>query len=340
MNPLKIILSFLALLLLALVVYLLLVPSFYQVERNLEIQAPKELVFAKIEDFQQWPQWDIRLESDSSFRFEPSEITRYPEGSYRWRSRESTGLEVFTARLGVDSLLTERQFQNGRMLQSTWILNSSAPDRTTIRWVIREDLGFLARWKRSQRKAAQAQEMEGSLAQLKVLVESERSENMSLRVQRGEMPARAYYGLEISGAVESLGPDLLAQQFERIGSYLGILPNELEEGPFIIYHQWNEGGGGGGARLECGLLSEAELPGTAEIIKSLRYGGPIAFIDMPGPYENTGKAHLLLRRYLEDQGLSLAAPPLEIYLKTPGEAEKSYQWLTRIAYPVARQDSL
>lgn len=63
-------------------------------------------------------------------------------------------------------------------------------------------------------------------------------------------------------------------------------------------------------------------------------GGPTATTIHRGPYETLGDSHMVLDRWMADNGRAAAGPPWEVYLTDPGEVPDPNDWETQILWPV------
>ena len=55
-------------------------------------------------------------------------------------------------------------------------------------------------------------------------------------------------------------------------------------------------------------------------------------IDYYGDYDQTGKAHDAMEKYLKDRNILFNPPVVEEYVTDPGEEKDPSKWLTKIIY--------
>lgn len=128
-----------------------------------------------------------------------------------------------------------------------------------------------------------------------------------------------------------MGPKL-AEVLPAICQYAVEHGMELAGHPFARYHHHDEA-----AHLfdlEAGLPVTAQGRGNDWISASELPAGRAATLWHVGPYEKLGEAHWALRRWVEENGLTPAGGPWEVYVTDPGAEPDPQQWRTQLFQPI------
>jgi len=64
-------------------------------------------------------------------------------------------------------------------------------------------------------------------------------------------------------------------------------------------------------------------------------GGPAATTVHVGPYDTLGDSHMVLDRWMANNGYAATGAPWEVYLTDPGEVPDPKDWMTKILWPAA-----
>ncbi len=96
--------------------------------------------------------------------------------------------------------------------------------------------------------------------------------------------------------------------------------------PFTRFVEW----GPGLLTIEAGLPVAAASPGTAELP-----GGLVATTTHTGPYDKLSEAHAAVQVWIEEQGLTAAGAPWEVYTTDPADYPDPKDWKTDIFWPLA-----
>lgn len=77
------------------------------------------------------------------------------------------------------------------------------------------------------------------------------------------------------------------------------------------------------------------LPGNEAVVADTLPGGPAASTVHTGPYETLPDAYAAIQQWIEQQGLTPASAPWEVYLTDPAENPDPGQWKTEIFWPLS-----
>jgi effector-binding domain-containing protein len=65
-------------------------------------------------------------------------------------------------------------------------------------------------------------------------------------------------------------------------------------------------------------------------------GGSVLYIDYYGAYSGTGEAHYLIEEYAKENGITIGAPAVEMYVTDPKSEPDTAKWLTKVLYPITQ----
>jgi AraC family transcriptional regulator len=106
----------------------------------------------------------------------------------------------------------------------------------------------------------------------------------------------------------------------------------LEGPPLTRYLEW----GPGLLTIEAGVrvAVSAELTGETDVVADTLPGGWAATTVHSGAYDRLTEAHAALQVWIEEQGLSAAGAPWELYVTDPADYPDVNDWKTDIYWPV------
>lgn len=102
--------------------------------------------------------------------------------------------------------------------------------------------------------------------------------------------------------------------------------------PLVIYHDWGEP-----IDLETAVPVKAPIPEKGRVKPSRLPAGPAVVAWHVGPYEQLGRTHERIEKYMAEQGLEQRAPAWEEYWTDPGMEPDPSKWRTKIVMPVREQ---
>ncbi len=100
--------------------------------------------------------------------------------------------------------------------------------------------------------------------------------------------------------------------------------------PFTRYLEW----GPGLLTIEAGLPVAAAPQGGEGVLAAELPGGFVAATTHTGPYDKLSEAHAAVEVWIEEQGLTAAGAPWEVYTTDPADHPDPKDWKTDIFWPL------
>lgn len=210
MKIFRVLLAFIASLSLVFFIITLFLPSNYEVQREIEISAPKTLVYYLIDDLRNWKFWDYWFSLDTN------QIRKYDgplfgkNSSFRWESKihnVGTGSLKIIENEYFNKIRTEITFGRNMVANSDFIIDE-IPNGTKVRWKFYGSLSFIAKWFRFFLDKTAGEDLRLGLSNLKELAEKIVAEKVKYFLD--EIPTIKYIGVVDSS---SMNPMEISQKF-------------------------------------------------------------------------------------------------------------------------------
>lgn len=140
MRAVKYALSLVIVAAVAVVVIGVLLPSAYEIERSVVVEAPPEVVHALVDDLERWPEWQPLRSLDPTIHTRLGDTTAGPGASQRFTGAAGDGeltLLASTASEGVAYRMTVASRTTRGEIRF-----DPHPDGTEVVWTLRDDVGF------------------------------------------------------------------------------------------------------------------------------------------------------------------------------------------------------
>lgn len=125
-----------------LLVLSLLLPSRWQVERSIDIQAPAAVVFPFINTLKKWPDWTAWYQRDPKPQTEYSGPESGIGAQSRWQDPSGQGAMIITASIPAQGITYDLDFNQGEFLAKGEFVLSAAGDGTRVTWRTSGDVGM------------------------------------------------------------------------------------------------------------------------------------------------------------------------------------------------------
>lgn len=188
----------------------LLLPSKYEIDREITIKAPKTLVYYLIDDLRNWKLWDYWYTLDTN------QIRKYygpifgKNSSFSWESKfQNLGI----GRLKIlkddyfNRIHSELIFGREMYANSDFLIEETS-DGTKLRWKLYGTLPFVAKWFRFFMNKTAGEDLQHSLINLKKIAEKNVAEKVQSFVD--EIPTFHYVGIIDSSLMQ---PQEISQKF-------------------------------------------------------------------------------------------------------------------------------
>jgi len=328
MRFMKIFLSILGVLLLAILGMVIFAPTTVKVETSEIIPASKSMVFQELLTFKARDTWNPWTELDPNIKQEIIGEDGTVGAKYRWEGNSDVGSgeQEITAVDGMDRVDTKLRFTAPWESEAdTYMTLDEAEGGTKVSW------GFTSEAPRPTNammlfmKGAIEKDYNKGLKKLKKLVEDN---PMTFEIHEKDMPETYYVGKRKEIAMAEITP-FYGKVFTEVMQFLG--KNGVNPGgmPMGLYYSYSEDGTSTDLAAVVPLENGNVIGGEFELITMP--AGKALVMDYYGPYDKLNEGHDEFEAYLKRKGLSRKFPVAEQYITDPTTVEPE-KILTQITY--------
>lgn len=323
----------LALILLLLVIGLFL-PSKFDLERSIVINAPKEVIFEQFNVPKNSEKWSPWHEMDPEMKPVYNNIESGKGAGYSWKGpKAGEGELVITNSVPYSLIETDLDFyEHGKASGGYRLEETSDGIKTT--WYFSSDVGNnpVARWMMVISKGMMNDMFDQGLQKVKAISESApkpTSANNKYQIEMTTVNAFPYLAVRDTGSVATIG--------QKLGMHYGTIMEVMKKQnlehagqPFAIYYTDSE------TNWEFDACIPVNKPGKGEgkVAAAEMKAGNAVVAHYFGPYEGTASAHAAIYNYIQENGKQITGRPWEVYVTDPMVEKDVNKVQTDIYYPV------
>ncbi len=303
----------------------------YHIERSIEIEARREIVYDQVRFFKNTPNWSPWLYLDPKVQTSIEGVDGEAGAVYKWNGNKAIGKGSQT----VKSVKPDRidweivfndftaspayfSFTGDSITQVTWSMDMHVP----FPW---NALSMLT----DMNNSFIGKDFANGLANLKKYCEALGPKKYrGYKVQEIEVPETHYAAkravVDFKNITEflDLSFPIAMQEAEKAGAKMMGRPS----GFYWTYDT---------LALKTDMAAAIPLDKQVKLIDSVQIvtvSGKALVIDYLGPYAETGEAHNAMSDYMTEKKLQYVPPVIETHLTDPGQEPDTAKWLTRIIY--------
>ncbi len=330
MKLLKILLYvFLGLIGLFLIVTALL-PSKMSVERSIVINAPAGMVYGVVNNVRDWEDWSPWKEIDPKMAVTYEGPEQGVGASYSWKSgNANVGSGKLVITKSVPNSLVEYDMYMGCEKSSTIpFVMEEKNGRTTLKWGMKGELSFFARWLGIAATPMIAPIFDKGLKNIKNLVEN--GPKLNLKIE-----STTINRMPIISITDSTSNDMkeisnkIGKAYKELGAFAGANKLKCSPFPLVITNSYV-----GTYCFDAAFVIEAGKPKPSGRIKAgILPGGKVVKAVYTGPYTRLTYVYNSIMKYIQDNKLTISGRCWEEYLNDPAStpAEKL---VTNVYFPV------
>lgn len=304
----------------------------YHIERSIDIEAPRSMVFESVSQFKNIDKWSPWNELDPNMKKTYGGADGTVGATYSWSGNKDVGEGTQTIQSispdRVDFLVnTTEPFK--ATFPASFIL-SGDEQRTKVTWTLDPVLPFpINVWAMfTNVDRAMGKDYDRGLGNLKKHWDAIlHPKYRGFEVVERERPLKFYVGFrsEVDTA-------------QVMAFYTANLPKALEAlktaeikpdgSPSGLYWTW-------GSKTDMAAaiaIAEEKKVDTLQLFRI--EGGRVLVIDYPGAYGGMGEAHLAMEDYMKEKGLESIPPAIEEYVIDPATEPDTAKWMTKVIYYV------
>lgn len=310
----------------------------YHIERSIEIEAPREVVFEQIrliKNYEKWSPWhDLDLNMKTSLEGEDGTVGTI----YRWEGNEDAGKgsQRITAihapdRIDLEVSLLDPWKSSSPMF---FTLEDKTP-KTRVTWGFDMIIGFpwngLAMFTDVQTRVGK--DYERGLGNLKKLCEHLMNPTYNgFKVAEDTLAQQVFIGLRDTLAFAEVGP-FCATNKSLMADSLAAMQVAMNGPNAVLTWLWDDKAQQADLAVAFPFVANkkpTQYPYTQFTIPA----GRAISVDFYGPYDSIGNAHRAIDLYMAEKKLRALPPSIESYITDPATEPDTLKWLTKVIYLV------
>lgn len=331
MKWIKRILLFIIIVIVLALIIAIFLPSKYSVERSVVINAKEGKIMSQIVDLKKWDYWSPWKPQDTAA------IYKYNDTIGVGASMEWKGEIVGEGKLRLTEIIPMKSIkyvinfiepfesisegtysfepdENG--VKVTW------KDEGALSWPIARWMGVIMNFDKQM-----GPDFEKGLLLLKDRVE--KMHDYSYDIMEKTVEAKTIAGIREKIKAGDISK-VLGKNYGLLMAYVTKSGAKCVGQPMAITMAWDSLTWD----FVAALPIDKEIPSQGNIKVEKSYTGKVIYIVYKGAYDKTYNAYMDLDAYVEENGLTEAAGPWEVYVTDPTTEPDTSKWITEIYFPV------
>ncbi|MBI1221244.1 MAG: hypothetical protein GC180_01465 [Bacteroidetes bacterium] len=345
MKVLKTILVILAVLVIALLIFIAFLPSERSIERSVVVSTGTEKPFLLVDDLHNWTKWSPWYQMDTAQKMEFSEVS---SGQNAWYTWESSNNKLQSGKLTIiqsarpDSVWVSIAFKSGGdPIEVAYYFQNIGEDETRVTQKL--DLsanGYFDKLKLFIMEMVMNPVFDEGLKNIKNMAEAMpdipemqgRIENM----QMSSIPAMEFLAVADTVQIPMIH-DFLMKAYADIVIQGQMQELEASGDVFARFDDWNPEVGyavitAGIPYANSGSSADRVFPGNAPEMQ-------VVSVDYYGPASNVELAHSSIDQYIKEHNLNVVGAPVEFYPDLMNNPNMEDMHI-RVCYPVSVMESV
>jgi len=335
MKTFKRIFVFLLVLIVGFSVYIATRPGYFNFERSKLIDAPRSVLFDKVNDFKNWPQFSPWLEQEPEAMLSYADITSGQGASYSWKGDLLGEGSMQTYKVKKDTRIEQgidfiKPFEASSKVN--WSFEPQGSD-TKVTWQMEGEQDFVSKlfsFFMGSIEDMTGPDFERGLHKLDSIVQKDMSV-YSIKVNGVIEHGGGYYLYRSTSCRFSEFQSVMQQLMPELAAY--ALSNDIRMSgkPFVIYHKWDE--------ANDAVIFSACIPTSTKMISSepnILTGQLEPFkavkTTLTGDYKNLEEAWETTMSFMNERNLELLedGTMLETYVIDPASSPNPAKWITEL----------
>jgi effector-binding domain-containing protein len=311
----------------------LLAPKPYFVERTIQIDAPKQVVFPHVKFWKAWIAWSpwVEMEPTAQISYEGSDGE--VGAKYKWNGK-ITGMGEMV-NVGVkenEELLYHLKFIEPMASETDgYIRVKDEKGGTRVAWSFYGNSPFP--WNVVQLFYSMdrmvGKDFEKGLLKLKSICEKDMVKMKNYAIRETEFPATTYAAIRKSVAFKEI-PDFYAASFGKVMAAINKAGGRIAGPPTGLYYKWDEPSGVADMAAAIPMAGKKSIGPEFQIVSLPKRTAYV--LDYYGPYDQMVLPYLAMDNFFKEKGLKQSSPVLEEYITDPGSEPDQSKWLTKVYF--------
>lgn len=335
MKILKVLGIILAIIVVIIMILVIAMPTKYNVERSITIDAPRNVVYKQVSHFQNFIKWSPWSKLDPDMEYDITGTDGTVGAVYSWSGNDSVGVGSLT-----NVSITENRIDQKLDFTSPWEAHDMSyyefedtPEGLKVTWGLDGNL-------------SRPMNVMGLFMNMDEMVGQSYEEGLqSLKEQVGnyinDHTKRGYFINEIELKPRNfvIKRDVVkfsnmqkfyATHFQAIMQIVQMLELPLAGGPSGLFYEWDMENNRADMAAGIPIEGEADIEGY----ETVQLSGNALKIEYYGSYSENAEAYYAMDDFMNENGLTLNEVVFEEYITDPTTEPDTSKWLTNIFYMV------
>lgn len=339
MKTLKYILFFLLIIVIGTAIYIAVQPNEFDFSRSKIIKAPKAMIYNKVNDFKNWPDFSPWIEKEPHAKLTFGEKTSGVGGNYAWHGEILGEGNMKTTAAETDKSISQRiEFVKPFESQSNinWSFENTN-EGTKVTWNMKGKQDFMTKMYTTFAGSIEentAPDFERGLFKLDSIVNAD-MKRYNVTVNGLTNHSGGYYLYNTTSCKISDLESKMAEMLPKVSAYAMKNNINMAGAPFVAYHKWDEENNA--VMFSCCVpTTERVITTNNNILTGLLQPFKAVKTTLNGDYSNLKEAWETATKYIKDNNLEEThdLPALEVYLTDPMNTPNPADWVTEIYIPI------
>jgi effector-binding domain-containing protein len=309
----------------------------YHIERSIEIEAPRAVVYDQVRFFRNFAKWSPWGKIDPNMQVSYDGIDGVPGATYCWEGNSDVGKGTQTLKsANPDRIDIEVKFTEPWASTSpAFFVLEDKGEKTRVSWGFDMHVGFPwnAMAMLTDINRGVGKDYERGLGNLKKLCENIMHPRYNgYEVTESDMPAQYFVGLRDTIKIGDI-QDFYSKNMPKI--IVSMLDTTKTAGtPSGLYWLWDDKNQVTDMAAALQVATETKQV-TGGYTTFVIPAGKALTVEYFGTYDSIGNAHRALDLYIAEKKLQQLSPVVESYITEPAKEPDTSKWLTKVIYWVA-----
>lgn len=310
-------------------------PKTFKMERSVDINAPRDVIYKNISDYRNWKKWSPWVDIDSNCKYEYYGTQGQIGAGYKWKGNGKVGEgDMHTTDMVYNKNLTA-PITFVKPMPSIAIVGFKLEDGdnggTKVTWSFTQSYSFMQRPFMLVMNLAKmiGPDYERGLAKLKEVCENSVSALASLEVKEVVWAEHTYLAdrstIDIKN-VDQIFQDKMPKTFD----YLQKNNFQMAGPPSGLFFTWDTNADSTDLAIAIPVKDASMASGDYTAITIGR--SRALMVDFYGSYDRTDIAHDAIKKYIKEKKLIAKSPAIEEYVTDPATEKDPNKVLTKVYY--------
>ena len=315
----------------------------YKFEESKVYNAPQEIVFKEVNNFENWEFWDPWNQNSENVIINYGDTVQGENASYLIESDEDGDIKIETIEAKPFTDITQKIVLPHNFTKATskmyWTFESLENGQTNVTWGMegkqsfKEKLSFLL--SEASLTEIMRPKLEKGLGMMQEVITNKMNE-YKISVDGVVNHGGGYYMYTTTASKISQVSEKMQPMITQVANFMEAQNIERLGNPIVLYNEWNESNGS--AIFSAGYFTPSEVitPLDADVLNGSMPNQKVLKTVLKGKYDNLEEAWNKAYQYIEENGLEVnqETKPFEVYLTDPKETPNPANWVTNIYIPV------